>query len=171
MKDEFEIVEKEIGATLEIEKRAPIWKMPSVMGRDYRRLSEYLKSQDCESSGAPYTRYLDIDWETQLSHNPIANLLGMFTKKWRFQVGMPTSRELVGEGDIKASVIEKKRYVRALHRGPYKKVGKTYAGMYVWMKKNGLSPGDESIESYLNDPTETGQEDAETLVLIPIVNR
>ncbi len=163
-----EIIEKEIGPVIEIEERVPMWKIPFVMGRDFQRLLDSMESQGAEAAGVPYARILDVDWESQVAKGMLVNLLEMFTKKWHFKAGIPTSRTLEGGDGITPSICETKRYVQALHRGPYQKVGTTYKAMYAWATSQGLSLEDQSIEFYQNDPCQTKKKDLETIVLIPL---
>jgi effector-binding domain-containing protein len=168
MGDEFEIIEKAIGPVIEIEERVTMWRMPSTFGRDYKRIAEYLSAQSTECVEAPYARYLDMDWKVEIGKGKFSSLIDMLTRKWHFQAGMPTSRPLPGEGELKAHVLGKKHYCKAVHRGPYQKVGGTYKALYDWAREQGLSLENETIEFYLNDPRETKKTDLETLILIPV---
>lgn len=51
--DDIEIIEKEIGDVIEIEERVPVWKMPSVMSKDFNLILEYLKSKGVNCKEAP----------------------------------------------------------------------------------------------------------------------
>jgi effector-binding domain-containing protein len=164
----FEIIEKEFGPVIEIEEQVSIWKMPATFGRDFERIFDYIRKQGCVLNGMPYARYLDIDWEVENSMGPFSQLLRMLTKKWHFQVGMPTADELPGEGALISRVIRGRRYLRTIHRGPYKGVGKTYRAMIIWLKDQGLEAAGESIEIYLNSPQEVKQSELETEVMIPL---
>ena len=166
MKTNFEIIEKEIGNVVEIEETVSMMKLPTVMGNDFKRIMEYIKSNNSECTGAPYARYLDIDWEKQTSKSMLANIFDAFTKKWHFMVGVPSSTQLAGEEELKPKYIETQNYAKAIHIGPYQKVGKTYKNLYAWIKAQNLSAVGESIEIYINNPRETKKEDLETIVLI-----
>jgi hypothetical protein len=168
MQSDFEIIEKEIGSVVEIEETAPIWKMPKIMGRDFHHLMDYVDSQHSELVDAPYSHYVDIQWDKQLNKGMLGNILDMFFKKWHFFVGMPISSRLTAQGNIKPAMLEKRKYVRGVHKGPYQKVGQTYMHMVDWIKKQGLMPAPESLEFYMNDPTNTTQEELETVVLVPV---
>ena len=168
MNTDFEIIEKEIGNVIEIEENEATWKLPSIMKKDYKKIFEYLKSQNTECSDAPYAHYLDVDWDAQINKSTFSNFLDIFTKKWHFWAGVPTSLKLDGEENLKSREIGKRRYAKAIHLGPYQKVGKTYENMYKWIKEQGLTEKNESFEFYLNDPRNTKKELLETLVLIPI---
>ena len=164
----FEIIEKEFGPVIEIEEWVPIWKMAATFGRDFGQISDYIDSQNSSINGMPYARYLDIDWEAENSMGFFSQLLRMLTKKWHFQVGMPTAGELLGEGALVPRVFNRRRYVRTIHLDPYRDVGKSYSTMIAWLKEQGLKAEGESIEIYLNSPDEVMQSELETEVMIPL---
>lgn len=164
----FEVIEKAIGAVIEIEEYAKVWRMPAVFGRDYQRIAEYLASHDAECVDMPYARYQEMDWERELKQGKLATFFSLFTKKWHFFVGMPTSRPLPGEGPLLSRELTIQRYARAVHRGPYQKCGPTYKALYDWAILQGLTLKNEAIECYVNDPAEVAQADLETVILIPI---
>jgi len=168
MSHDFEVIEKAIGPVIELEECVPMWRMPATFGRDYKRISDYLASQGAECSDMPYARYQDMNWEQELNRGKLATFLSMLTKKWHFFVGMPTSKSLPGEGDLKSQVLTSQRYARAVHRGSYQKCSATYKALYEWVKSQGLSLKNEAIECYVNDPQEVDKADIETLILIPI---
>lgn len=165
---EIEIVEKEIGNVVEIEETIPMWKMPSVMSKDYFAIYKYLKSKGNEEIGKPYARYLDIDWSVETSKGFFSILLDCVLKKWHFYAGIPSSIKLEDSDNMKAGVIESKKYIQTMHCGSYCKVGDTYKKLYAWSKEQNLSLQGESIEIYLNDPKETDKKGLKTQVLIPI---
>ncbi len=168
MNPKIEIVEKEIGFVIEIEEKASTFKLPLVMGKDLKQISEYLKENNVNSKNAPYARYLDINWDVQTQKGMLANLIDLFTKKWHFLNGFTTPTKLEAKDNMKTDLIKLNKYVQTTHLGPYQKVGDTYKKMYAWAKGQNLELVGESIEFYLNDPRETKKEFLETLVLIPI---
>lgn len=168
MAPQFETVEIEIGNVIEIEDSAPMWKMPNIMSKNFSRIFKYLTARNCKAKEAPFARYLEVDWEALMKNKPLRNFIEIFTKRWHFLVGVATSEKLNGEGVLKASTLPKRKFVKTIHRGPYRNIGKTYKGMYRWVKDQGLIVENESIEYYLNDPRTTRKEDLETMVLIPI---
>jgi effector-binding domain-containing protein len=169
--EEIEIIEKEIGDVIEIEERVPVWKMPSVMSSDFKKIKDHLKSNGAECKDAPYARYLDIDWDLEMKKGAFANFIRVFTKKWHFQAGMPTSTKIGGENNLISRQISNKKYVKTIHYGPYHKVGITYKKMYAWAKSQNLSFENESLEFYLNGPRDTEKEFLKTVVLIPVVDK
>ena len=168
MESEFEIIEKEIGNVVEIEETAPVWKLSKVMGRDFSQLMNYIESQHGEHVDAPFSHYVDVEWDKQLSQGTLGNVFDMVFKKWHFFVGMGVTSQLTPQDNIRPSLLGKRKYVKALHRGPYRKVGQTYMHMFDWIKEQGLTPEPESIEFYMNDPGQTKQDELETVVLVPV---
>ncbi len=168
MENKIETVDKEIGYVLEIEERIPMWKMASTMGRDLKELSGHLESRGGEPAGAPYSRYLGVDWKAELAKPKLKMFLEVFTKKWHMIIGIPTGAEVAGEGRVQSFQLTKAKYLRTIHRGPYQKLCGTYNCVSNWALENGIELADTSIESYLNDPSNTAKADLETEILIPI---
>lgn len=168
MTGQFEVVEKTIGPVIEIEERASVWRMPVTFARDYKRIADYLATQGAECVDLPYARYLEMDWEVELNRGKLATFFSLLTKKWHFFVGMPASKPVAGEADLKSQVLVSQRFVRGVHRGPYQKCGATYKALYDWAMAQNLSLQNESIECYVNDPHEVGKADIETVILIPL---
>lgn len=166
---DIKVVEVEIGDVVEIEENIQMWKMPSVMGKDYEGLYSYLKSVDCECDEAPYARYVGVDIATESCQGFFKMLIDLIFKKWHFFAGVPVSTKLEGKERIKPAIIEKRKYIQAMHIGPYHKVGDTYKAIYKWSQEQQLELGDQSIEFYLNDPRETDKKDLETKVLVQLV--
>ncbi len=132
---DIDIVEKEIGNVVEIEECSAMWKMPMILGKDFQKLLDCLKSQNAECAEAPYTRYVDVDWDSEMGKSKFAMFLEIFTKKWHFFAGMPTSSEVEDQGECKTSSIGMRKYVKTVHMGPYQKVGATYKKMQEWWRR------------------------------------
>lgn len=94
--------------------------------------------------------------------------VSLLTTKWHLFVGMPTSKTLAGEGELKSHVLANRGYVLAVHREPYQQCGATHKALYDWAKSQRLSLKNEAIECYINDPHEVDKTDLETVILIPI---
>ena len=168
MADEFEVVEKALGPVVEIEERIPVWRMPATFAQDFKRIAEYLESQGAQIAGMPYGRYVEMDWEKEIYRGKVATFFALFTKHWHFYVGMPASRSVPGEGELKCQDMTTQRYAKAIHRGSYRKCGMTYKALFEWVKAQGLSLKNQAIECYANDPNEVAEADLETEILIPI---
>ena len=57
MTSELEVIEKAIGPVIEIEGNVSVWRMPSVFGRDYKRINEYLVANVAECVDMPASRF------------------------------------------------------------------------------------------------------------------
>ena len=170
MADQFEVVEKAIGPVVEIEEYARVWRMPATFARDYKRITDYLATQGAECVDMPYARYLDMDWEVELNRGKLAAFFSLLTKKWHFFAGMPASKPVPGEAELKSQVLSSQRFVRGVHRGPYQKSDATYKALFDWATAQNLSLQNEAIECYVNDPHEVDKADIETVILIPLQN-
>ena len=168
METKIERITKEMGHVIEIENSLTMLKMPQAIGEGYHKIETYLETQDAKMVDMPYVRYLDIDWEDQMSKGFFGNLIAAFRKKWHFQVGMQVSKPLEDSGELKASTIAPKKYLKTMHHGHYQKVGQTYRRMYDYAKEMRIDLEGESIEIYLNSPQEVKEPELETIVLIPI---
>jgi hypothetical protein len=168
MTGDFEVIEKALGPVVEIEERVSAWRMPLTFTRDYKRIGNYLAEHGADCVDMPYARYLDMDWEVELNRGKLATIFMLFTKKWHFYAGMPSSRLVPGEGDIKSRTLAGQRYIRGVHRGPYEECTSTYRALYDWARSQNLSLQNEAIECYVNDPREVDKADIETVILIPL---
>ncbi len=169
MNNEIELVEKEKLYTLEISAKATMPQMPKLIKTSYKEIVDYFEKNNKSPETAPYIRYTQLDWEKINTQNKIVAFIKMFTQKWQMLIGFPVSNPIDGEGKITAGFIPAGKYVKAIHKGDYMKVGNTYKKMVTFINDKKLKMGAESIEFYLNDPKEVKKEDLLTEVLIPIV--
>ena len=168
MKNDVEIIKKEKKFALEIAASTTMPKLPGTIKKSYQQINDYLAKVNAKPTEAPFVRYIHLNWEELNKQNKFIGLLKIFTQKWDMLIGFPINGNLPGEGEIVAGFIPAGRYVKAVHKGPYQKVGATYKKMIAFIKKENLKYGDECIEYYLNDPKTTKKEDLETIVMIPI---
>ena len=168
MKNEIQIIEQGLKNTLEIKAKVPMWKMPVVIGKSYKKIVEHLEKSSIEPSEPPYIHYLNINWEEVKEEGRFSSFVKMFTRKWEMLIGFQVKEKMEGSGEISAGILQKGKYVQSMHYGPYQKVGETYKKMISWIKQNNLDIMNESVEIYLNDPRKTKKEDLQTIVLIPI---
>lgn len=166
--EEFEIQDREIGPVVEIEENVKVWQMPKTFGRDFEMINHYLVSNDAICSGMPYARYVDMVWEKEVNRGVFANIIAIIFKRWHFFAGLPSSKNLQSSGVLHAKEMKSQKYVRALHKGPYKDVGPTYKALYEWANKQGIALKNEAIEFYLNDPADVKPAEIETEILIAI---
>ena len=155
---------------LEVAADAPMWKIPKLLGDNFPRISKHITGEGGNCAGAPYVRYMEIDWQQMRHCGPLKMLWQMLTSKQPMRIGMVVEAPVAGEGDIEAITIESLNCVRTIHRGPYQKVGDTYKQIVDWAEANGVELANYTMENYINDPTTVAKEDIETLILIPVTN-
>jgi len=168
MKNEIQIVEQDLKNTLEIKANIPMWKMPVMISKAYKKIVEHLEKSNIEPSDPPYIHYLNINWDEVKEEGRFLSFIKMFNRKWEMLIGFPVKENREGSGEISAGILPKGKYVQSMHYGPYQKVGETYKEMISWIKQNNLDIMNESVEIYLNDPRNTKKKDLQTIVLIPI---
>jgi len=154
---------------LEIARNAPMWKIPKLLGNDFPRIDKYIAAQGGNRTGAPYVRYMEIDWQQMRHCGPLRMLWLMLTSKQPMRIGMAVEAPVEGDGEIEAIAIESRTCVRTIHKGPYQKVGDTYNEIVDWAEANDVELADYTMENYINDPTTVAKEDIETLILIPVI--
>ncbi len=166
---EITIVEQELGSVIEIEKHIHVWKMPSVIGESYGKIQHYLEANGAEIVEMPYVRYLDVEWGPQMKKGFWANLISLLFQKWHMKIGMRSSKHLPSDGDLQSDTLQKRRYIKLLHVGPYQKVSQSYKRIYQYAQDSGLEIANESCEIYLNSPKEAKPSALKTIIMVPIV--
>ncbi len=165
-----EIVMRPASPTIALRARIGMLKMARVMGSSYRAMLEQLERRGLKPDGAPYARYTGIDWADLGSQGKLSSLLGVFTRKWNVEMGLPLAEPLPPADGFAAGCLPAGRYVQTLHHGAYHRVSCAYERLQDLARREGLRLGPESIEIYLNDPRTTARAELETLVLIPLLD-
>jgi effector-binding domain-containing protein len=70
---------------------------------------------------------------------------------------------------VVASELPGGRAARLLHVGSYDSLEQAYGRIVTWLGEQGLTPGEVTWESYLNEPDPDHPDTAETLVTVPVV--
>lgn len=166
----IEIIEKEIGYVAEVEERTFVWKMPSVMQKNFALLCKYTNCiTHKEEEISLYARYVDFNWQEQLSKGVLGTFVDILFNKWHYFTGTITNEKIINENSIQSNKIESRKYIKAIHYGEYRKVSDTYRKICDYAKEKNIKIENESFEFYLNDPSKVKKEDIKTMVLIPIV--
>ena len=158
MTEAISVMQQDSQPTVAIATRASTLSMAMLMGKTYGKLMQYIESKGACMTGMPYTLYKNVDWHTVTGSQGFWFNLKMMFHKWELEIGMPVDKVIAGEGEIIASTIPAGKYLKALHRGPYKDMGKTYNKMTAYADENNLTIGDHALEKYLNDPRQVGQD-------------
>ena len=103
---------------------------------------------------SPYVEY--PDFESLTEHNI------------KMIIGLKSSRELQGEGDIRSITIPERKIVSCLHRGTYSELAVLYNEMMEWIKNNGYKPSGTSIEYYYSNPN-VPEEEQVTRIEMPLL--
>jgi effector-binding domain-containing protein len=166
--DGFMIEARVAQPVLEIDAEAHYWKIPSEMARGFSQIGKHIEASGGERVSMPYARYLELDWQS-LRGNGFQQLLDFLWKKQKMRFGLPVATPIEGMGDISATEIAAGKYLTTMHRGPYRKVGNTYRKLVDWAEEQGLRLSDNSIESYIDDPTDMPIEHVRTQIYVAIL--
>ena len=110
--------------------------------------------RDRITTDIPYVEY--PDFESLTEHNI------------KMIIGLKSSRELQGEGDIRSITIPERKIVSCLHRGTYSELAVLYNEMMEWIKANGYKPSGTSIEYYYSNPN-VPEEEQVTRIEMPLL--
>ncbi len=168
MTQEIPIEEMAARDALEVAVEVSMFRIPKVLGDWFPRILKHIEAGNGESDGAPYARYLDINWPEMRDCGMLKQIWFAMTRKQKMRIGIPVKAGATGDGEIQSVSYPAGRYVRTVHRGPYHKVGAHYKIVAAWAGQQGVTLADTTIENYINDPTEVKPEDIETLILIPL---
>ncbi len=166
---ELTVIERSEQHTLCISEIVSTMKLGKVMGPAYQAIMDHLKKDgiECGEKDIPFTKYRNIDWDKLSKKGLFATINVMFFHKWEIDIGIPCPESATAEGRIKKMQIDPGKYIRAIHKGPYMKVGDTYDKIRSYATEQNLDLKSYSIEFYLNDPRETPPSQLETEVLVP----
>ncbi len=168
MTSDISIQEQEDQFVLEVSTETSMMKIPKVLGHHFPRIKQHLQANNIELAGAPYARYLKLDWDAIRNDGFFALIWQMLTHKQAMTIGFPAASMPSGSDDMIASKLSLGRCVKTIHRGPNHKVGETYKKVAQWAIDNQINLADNAFESYITDPGEVPAAELETLVLIPI---
>ena len=96
----------------------------------------------------------------------------------KFTVAMPIAAEPgvgVSSGPARVGELPGGTAMRFAHRGPYRKLMKTYEGITEWMKEKGLLKSESDWakympmwEEYVEDPEHTAEDELLTFIYVPM---
>ena len=170
MSEQISLIEKQQQHALSISKTAGTMQLGKVMGPSYQAIIAHLEDNGIKMSeeNIPFTKYNEIDWEKSNKKSLFSFIQMMFFQKWVMNIGIPCPESVPEKEDIKKMTLEAGKYLRAIHKGPYMKVGDTYKLIQKFAEDKKLKLKNYSIEFYLNDPREVSASDLETEVLVPV---
>ena len=120
---------------LYVRTRCPLQALGQVAGECWGQIGAYLGEVGSAPTGGPYIAY----------HNADMNDLDV-------EMGFPVAGPLPGKGTVQFRVLPECRVATYLYTGPYSQIGAAYGALQAWMSEQGLQPGAQMYEWYLNDP-------------------
>lgn len=124
-------------------------------GKHYVEIAKWLKQKQLKITGPP------LGWFYDNPEDVPAN-------KLRSDVGIPFQGEAKPEGKIQIKKVPAQEVLYAMHKGPYREVGPTYAALFQYAKEKGYVPLECPIEIYLNDPAQVKESELLTEVQLPV---
>jgi effector-binding domain-containing protein len=148
---EVTLITTEMRRAVSIHGRVKMSEIPQFIGAAYSEIWMEMKRNGWESTGPPFVYYrswsggeVDLD------------------------CGFPVKGVPVGTDRIRPFTLPVVKAAKALHKGPYRDLVRTYELVERWMKAEGLEAADYMWEYYLNDPTMVSPEELMTEIVWPI---
>lgn len=69
------------------------------------------------------------------------------------EVGFPTDRPVLAEGEVVPGSLPAGRVARSVHHGSYEELSSSWEALGRWIGEQGLTPGDRFWEVYLTQPS------------------
>lgn len=146
-----ELVDLVARPTLAVRRRAPVERLPQVLGPAWALVMACAGKAGAVPVDAPFVAYQSMDM-----------------RDLDLEIGFVFERPLAGDGDVLAGEIPAGEAVQCVHVGPYDQLGATYGAMRGWMVERGLRHAGPAREFYLDDPQDTPPAELRTLVLLPV---
>lgn len=169
MTDRFVVEDRAPAPALEVVSNVRVMAIPKALARGYGLVNEAVGTLGVELVGAPYARYLGLDFAKLHRQGAFSQLVQLLFSRQQMVAGRRISAPAQGQGEVQATEIPQGAYLVAIHRGPFHKVAETYRAMSAWAAGENLTLADHSIETYLTDPADSKPEDLETEVAIRVL--
>ena len=141
-------------SALAVEVQTDLKGMSEAIGKNFVKIDSLFKEQGEVTTDIPYAEYPNFESVTE--------------QNIRMIIGLKSTRELQGEGDIRSITIPEKKIVSCLHRGTYKELAALYNEMMEGIKNNGYKPSGTSIEYYYSNPN-VPEEEQVTRIEMPLL--
>ena len=175
MSEPISIVERQAQPVVEVPATTRLWKIPVVLANGFRDAGNYIEQRGARRVNMPFARYLEIDWQSLRGKGAFGQFIDFLTTKQKMRIGLQIEeapeRDQKGEAEagVEVGEIAAGRYVTTYHRGAYHKVGDTYRKIVDWAHANKVALSNNSIEHYIDDPSEKPTEDVRTEIFIAVV--
>ena len=107
---------------LAVEVQTDMNGMSEAIGKNFVKIDSLFKEQGEVTTDIPYVEY--PNFESLTEHNI------------KMIIGLKSSKELQGEGDIRSITIPERKIVSCLHRGTYSELAVLYNEMMEWIKED-----------------------------------
>jgi effector-binding domain-containing protein len=168
MNTQVEIIERAEEHTIGKRVDCSVMKMPAEIKNAYLEIMDFVKESSGETSGMPFVKYIDVNWQGLMEESKLKAFFRAFTRTWHMVIGFPVKEKIEGNGNLVSGIFEGGKYIKTIHLGPYQKVTPAYKRIVAYAESKNLEMKDESIEIYTNDPRETPKEELETIILVPL---
>ncbi len=145
-----ELKTQEPQPALSVRTHASAQELPSLFGRVYGGIMQYLQELGEQPAGMPFAAYHDMNME---------NL--------DIEVGFPVTHKLNGKDEIQASEFPGGRLASVVHLGPYDQLGAAYGALAQWVSSQGFETTGVAYELYYSEP-ETPPQDTKTEIIFPL---
>ena len=152
MNHHCQIEDRPVQHIVVVRTHTPVSALPTVIGRLYGQVMQYVGAMGAQATGAPFVAYYNMDME---------NL--------DIAAGFPVDRALPGDGEVTTGILPAGDYATCMHIGPYDQVGAAYAALTAFVQQQGRTPTGVAYEFYFNSPLETPPAELQTLVLFPLL--
>lgn len=136
--------------TLSVRTHARAQDLPSLFGRVYGGIMQYLQELGEQPAGMPFAAYHNMNME---------NL--------DIEVGMPVARKLDGRAEIQASEFPGGKLASVVHLGPYDQLESAYGALAQWVSDHGYESTGVAYELYYSEP-ETPPDQTKTEIMFPL---
>lgn len=168
MSIDIEVIDRNPQHVLQVSVETSMLKIPKTLARCFSSVTQHMKSIGATKADAPFSQYLDLDWEFVRTGSTFAQFRQLIMHKQKLEVGIPVSAKVQGEGEVAYAEVPGGRFVEALHIGAYHKLGKTYKQVAEWAFQNGISLSNKAFESYTSDPGDVPTDKLETHIYVRI---
>lgn len=135
---------------LSVRTHAAVQDLPTLFGKVYGEIMQYLGELGEQPAGIPYAAYYNMDMQ---------NL--------DVELGFPVARKLAGRGEIQASEFPGGKLASVMHVGPYDQMVPTYDALTQWVKSQGLETTGVAYELYYTGP-DTPPQGMRTEIIFPL---
>ena len=167
MSEEIRVEFREAQPVFETATETRLWKIPVALAKGFAKANGAIDAAGATRVDMPYARYLEIDWAT-LNGSALQQFLDFLFRKQKMMIGLRLAKGAGSSGEAFGTEIPAGRYVTTIHRGAYHKVGDTYGKIVEWAARHNVELQDNSIEHYIDDPTEVPKDQVRTEVFVPV---